>query len=234
MRCLSTSRFAEVSPYTTSRATATGQYSKRTHRKIAEFDSETKKMLMEIESRQKSERQDLHNEWICTHGSETKRDNTAMMIRATEARSQALHDGAILETQRKKRFSNLSKKHDQEMQTFIKDRNHERNQIISEMSVTSAPAVTPRCLTSTTTSLGETRKSAASFRISRHRLITNDTVRVGFFPAAKKDTLRRRQRDNGDGDLLDPDNLDRVLDKRDTRHARYQRDAEFARQFDDF
>lgn len=112
------------------------------------------------------------------------------------------------------------------MQTFIKNRNHERNLIISEMAVPSAPTIMPRGILDTTITLRETKKSSASFRISKQRLINNDTVRIGRFPP-KRDVIRGRDSDSDDGDLLDPDNLDRVLNKRDMRHTRYRLDSDF-------
>lgn len=222
-----TSRFSAVSPYTTSRASATGQYSKSTHRKIADFDAETKNLLVELETRQKREKQDLHNEWLFSHGSETSRENKVMRIRATDARKQALYDHQILELHRKRRFSSLSKRHEQEMQEFVKNRNHERNLIISDLTRPTS-VITERCISSLESSVTResTKKAPASFKISKHRLITNESVRIGRFQGKREVPFLDA---SDDGDLLDLDNLDRVLAKKDGRYDRYEREAEFIR-----
>ena len=220
---------SRVSSLFTARS-ASSHSNSRGNRRLREFDQETEAELVEIQSRHQKELRDFENNWFCTHKPEYQMESEALQIRDLEARQSVMHENGRELFEKKKAIQRLLKKHRDELDEFERTRTRERNLIFSDPSSSKASLPCPE----RTLPVGgndpltkSSRKKTGSFVVSRGRFCPRQIL-VGRFKKPKE-----APPDDDFGDMLDLDNLDRVLERKDSRFGRFAREQVFLSKFDD-
>ena len=202
----------------------------RENRKVRQFDQETEAELLEIQSRHQKELRDFENNWFCTHKPEYQMETEALQIRDLEAREFVVRENGRELFEKKKAIQRLMRKHREELAQFERSRTRERNLLVSDSVSSKASLPCPERtmpVGSSAPLIKSTRQATGSFVVSRGRFCPRQIL-VGRFKKPKE-----QPPEDDLGDMLDLDNLDRVLERRDGRFGRFAREQNFLSKFND-
>lgn len=211
----------------------------RTRRKMKAFDKETESMVLNLRKKHQEELRNFESDWIMNNTD----GNDAMAIRDIDARQSVMETQRETQKSKNRSLSKIIKKQKQEMDQTMNNRARERKLVMQDIEAQSQlplysqsePSLVERSLATSRLRTATTKpilaRTDGSFRVGRKSCIAMpENVRVGRF---RRNPCEAE--DDDVGDLLDMDNLDRILRARDAdnRHQRYERDVHFTRQFAD-
>jgi hypothetical protein len=200
--------------------------------RLRDFDSETETLFLELEQRNRDELDVFDRQWLLDHDDDLARTSVCLAVRDLSAREALQIEQDQLTRDRFQRRDDLLKAHTRSQQTFFETRRRARAALDPPHQSAASSPLSPD------SDIRDVRPPQPPATTRAHRppigtfyhgrLIESHHVEYGRFQ-------RRKINNNGDrfGNLLDPSNLQKVLESTDSRTKRKKVDQQFKRGLDD-
>jgi hypothetical protein len=217
-RSFTTPRFALTAPVGAPFSSARSLTCSRTRiltPKLREFDSETETLYIQLQKQQNEDLDQWERDWLFSHADQWSRINAAMGVRDVGARAALTSERDLLLRQHAQLRAEFVRNQQRAGDDFFANRQKSRKLAEGELTSQSAPEFTKASTQRITPSLASPpRKPQSSFLPCSRGKFIESSIRVGRFP--KKPSVK----DDGDDDLFDMANLQRILDGRAYRHGK--------------
>ena len=211
--------------------------------RLINFDKSTEELFIQFTKKQQDELNSFDRQWVLENGYELEATSHYLDVRNVEAREEIQRQNEYLIRNRAQSLNAIKRKQKQELQKFYNQRIRERNEIIESSEIEPTDTVMsiirnrsgvqafPRTKSfSQSNSQINTKtkqikidfkkkNSKPSFFFSKTKFEDKD-ITIGRFKAKKKPKKEE------DPNLLDIDNLNRILNANDSRYQRIKKEKE--------
>jgi hypothetical protein len=191
------------------------------------FDLETETKFKILQQQQRDELDLFDREWLLNRTPDLNRTNQLFSVRNPTTRREILHERARLHHNRETQRSAFLHKQQQTMEQFLEDRRHERTLLRSGDQQWFTTDTLKRC--KSCLKAKKTKKSRISFLPGGRTFMRSEDVKIGRFDRR----MDRSEEGEVCWNLLDAENLDKVLEDTDRRFWREKTEKEFQSKFND-
>lgn len=210
--------------------------------KLDEFDHSTQKDFALLIQKQTEELNAFDRQWLYDHEKDLSITSRYLDVRNVEAREKLQNKNALLIRKRNRARSEFQRQQKEKLQEFFNQKTQERNEIISTSDFSpsstimtiyrnkSGVKITPQqkksskpasSLSTKSVTINNNSNHMRTFKFSKNRF-ENKEITVGRF---KKKNPKKKENDN----LLDLNNLSRILNQKDGKIRRFQDEKHFER-----